>query len=464
MKRNLMASAVAVAFGILLFAPAAEALTKAPVWKCRATSNWVSVNGGPRVEATVANGLPGRLDRPGTENAQCANAETGAGNLLQPLGIPGQSLAASTASAITNISPELGRAIDQRVGAIGQVEGLTLGDLLALGVATATATGTCTPGSIVPVLSGTSNGATLLGGNLDGLLSALAALLSGVLGPDTVTVNEQVRNGNSLTQRALHIKLLGAGGTPVLEIVLGEAKVGFDGPVCDPDQQGDFPPVRPCPVGSEYIPSRNLCIIRQTSNETRFGVCVTKYGEIIVGPPFAGPSGGIVLPIDCARRELGDKVCLRGNADPKFAIIGTNRADRITGTNRADRILSLGGKDNVGGGRGNDCMQGGTAGDSLSGGLGRDRVYGESGGDHLNGGPATDLLSAGTGHDTINAAFGRDRALGGSGRDFINIATAGPPASANCGSGRDKVRFNLNERNRVRNCEVRYNFNDRFRR
>jgi len=70
-------------------------------------------------------------------------------------------------------------------------------------------------------------------------------------------------------------------------------------------------------------------------------------------------------------------------------------------------------------------------------------------------------MSAGSGNDSLNAAFGRDRALGGSGRDFINIATAGPAASANCGSGPDKVRINKNERKKVRGCETVYVFNDK---
>jgi Ca2+-binding RTX toxin-like protein len=88
-------------------------------------------------------------------------------------------------------------------------------------------------------------------------------------------------------------------------------------------------------------------------------------------------------------------------------------------------------------------------------------MYGSTGKDHLNGGPGTDYLSAGSGNDTINAAFGRDRAIGGSGIDFINIATAGPAASADCGSGRDKVRINRNESKKIRGCETVYVFRDK---
>jgi hypothetical protein len=45
-------------------------------------------------------------------------------------------------------------------------------------------------------------------------------------------------------------------------------------------------------------------------------------------------------------------------------------------------------------------------------------------------------------------------------RDYINIATAGPIASANCGSGYDKIRFNRRERKHVHACEKRHMLND----
>jgi Ca2+-binding RTX toxin-like protein len=184
-------------------------------------------------------------------------------------------------------------------------------------------------------------------------------------------------------------------------------------------------------------------------------------GDIIVGRPFQGPSGGTVVPIDIARKKYGLSPCLSGGGAPKFAIIGTNKADRITGTNVADRIIGLGGNDKLDGGRGNDCIEGRSGGDNMSGALGNDKIYGSTGNDHLNGGPGTDFLSAGSGNDTVNASFGRDRVLGGSGRDFVNIATAGPPASADCGSGPDKIRINRNERKKIRHCETVYVFKDK---
>ncbi|MDP1848987.1 MAG: calcium-binding protein, partial [Solirubrobacteraceae bacterium] len=227
-----------------------------------------------------------------------------------------------------------------------------------------------------------------------------------------------------------------------------ESKVGANGTVCDPDQQGDNPGglTGVCPKGAELDTASNLCVIRASTSGSGLG-------DVIVGPAFSGPSGGTVVPIDVARKKYGLSPCLAAKGAPKFAIVGTNKADRITGTNIADRIIGLGGNDTLDGGRGNDCIEGRTGGDNISGAIGNDKLYGSSGKDHLNGGPGTDYMSAGSGNDTINGAFGRDNAIGGSGRDFINVATAGPAARVNCGAGNDVARINNNERRRVRGCE-----------
>jgi Ca2+-binding RTX toxin-like protein len=232
-----------------------------------------------------------------------------------------------------------------------------------------------------------------------------------------------------------------------VDVVVAETKAAANGPVCDPALQGDPPSLgQICPTGSTYDQARNVCIIAA-------GTGGSSLGEIIVGAPFQGPSGGTVIPIDVARKRYGRSPCLGFGGNPKFAIVGTNKADRITGTNIADRIIGLGGNDKLDGGRGNDCIEGRTGGDNISGALGNDKLYGSVGKDHLNGGPGSDYMSAGSGNDSINAAFGKDRALGGSGRDFINIATAGPAASIDCGPGPDVARINNNERRRVKNCE-----------
>lgn len=466
MPRSLLAVLTATV-GALLMAPAAGAFTAQPVWKCRASATYASVSGNNRVEPVVANGNINTAKGADPDHAQCAPGEAGLGNTATQLGIPQDFIGASTLAAVTTLSPELGLAIDQKAGASARVENLTVqlpqgGTItLGVGVAKSVATGYCKHGSKTPVIDGSSEVANItLGGEkieLDRLVKALADALAPLKPIIEVIPNERVVGSDgSLSIRALHVKVLQGGGEgpPLLDLVVAESKIGPNGPVCDPDKQ--LPPIGVgpvCPKGSQLDIPRNLCIIPATSGSS--------YGEIIVGRPFQGPSGGTVIPLDLARKQYGRSPCLAAGGRPLFAIVGTNKGDRITGTNIADRIIGLGGNDRLDGGRGNDCVEGRTGGDNISGALGNDKLYGASGNDHLNGGPGTDFESAGAGNDTINAAFGRDRALGGSGRDFVNIATAGPAASADCGPGPDVARVNRNEKRRIRNCERVYVFRDR---
>jgi Ca2+-binding RTX toxin-like protein len=468
MTRKLLV-AFAATLGTLCVVQSAQAFTNAPLWKCRASPTYASVNGQNRVEPIVANGNINTANGASADHAQCANAETGAGNTATQLAIPQDLIGASTAQAKTDIAPETGKAINQKITSTAKVENLQVQipagspSLLGVKAATSSATGTCVSGSTVPKFDGTSQVAdlTVLGApiGLDGLLGALTNALQPLGALVDVKINEKViGDDGSLSVRALHVKIIRGNGTPLVDLVVAESKVGANGTVCDPDNQGDTGGSSNldgvCPKGAVLVPSSNLCVIKGDTSGSSLG-------DVIVGPPFSGPSGGTVVPIDIARKKYGRSPCLSGNGAPKFAIIGTNKADRITGTNIADRIIGLGGNDKLDGGRGNDCIEGRTGGDTMSGALGNDKLYGSTGKDHLNGGPGTDYLSAGSGNDTVNASFGRDRVLGGSGVDFINVATAGPAASVDCGSGRDKVRINRNETKKIKNCETAYIFKDK---
>jgi len=458
MTRRLLVVLTAMT-GALVIAESAQAFTTTPVWQCRGSATYTSVAGNNRAEPIVANGNINTAGGVSPDRAQCVNSETGAGNTPTQLGIPTDTVSAVTGKASTRIQPELGRAIDQQIAAEGRVEDLTVllgagGPLLGVGAANATAAATCVPGSIVPRFAGESRVADVtLGGvpvPLDQLLTQITNLTNGLTGAVAqVKVDERIETPDSLTIRALHV-IVAQGTTTLIDLVVGEAKVGANGPVCDPTKQNDGTNTdtlgQVCAAGSVLDRPRNLCVIPA-------GTGGSSLGEIIIGRPFQGPSGGSVLPLDVARKRFGRSPCVSGGGAPKFVIVGTNGRDRITGTNLADRILGRGGNDQISGGRGNDCVEGGTGGDNMSGSLGNDKLFGAAGNDHLNGGPGTDLLSSGSGNDSINAAFGRDRVLAGSGRDVINIATAGPPASANCGSGSDVIRINRNERRRIRGCE-----------
>ena len=274
------------------------------------------------------------------------------------------------------------------------------------------------------------------------------------LGPDAgLSLNETERTDDILAQRALVLRLPGAA-----EVTLAESIVGGD--PCAGDGGGTDPPPTPgvdvCPDGAVYDPETNKCIIPDDNGPAPGG------GPVVVGPPFEGPSGGEVVGLPEARNRFKSP-CLKGPGAP-FVIIGTKRSDRITGTDRRDRLLLFAGNDRAEGGRNHDCLDAGRGKDALSGALGKDRMYGKRGKDLLVGESGNDLLSGGRGNDNPRPGYGRDRVMGGKGVDAINVATNGPAARfIRCGSGKDRVRINRNERTRIRNCERVFVILDRHR-
>jgi hypothetical protein len=440
----------ALVLAALWVAPTAASAADAPTWQCRASAYHHSVAGNPAFEPIKADPVP------------CAAASAGLAQVPSTLSVPVDVVSTGTVSAATTLEPAGAASAQQAATATGRVENLVLNLhgatslVLRARAANASASASCQSGR--PALTASSElvGLSLNGDELP--LSEIVDRVNASLAPLNQIVeirrDEQAFSGGSLVRRALHVRVLNAAGTPLLDAVAGEAVVGASGAVCSASGTGATLPPNACPNGSQYDPARNLCVIGGSS------VLGEQDRGIVVGRPFEGPSGGTVLSLAQARQRYGDVRCLRGSG-PAFAIVGTKGADLITGTNKRDRILALGGNDRVDGGRGDDCIDGGTGRDVLSGALGADRLFGMSGNDSLNGGPGSDMLSGGSGDDTLNAAYGRDHVLGGSGRDFVNVATAGPAATVSCGSGRDKVRANYNERSRVHGCETKYVLRDR---
>ena len=474
----LAAALLAAACACALAASPAAAFTSTPLWKCRASALYTSIAGNNRVEPIVANGNPSTANNASPDRRQCANEDAGADNLATPLGVPTSVIGAQTASATTRIDPELGLAIDQKVASTARIENLTLplgGTEVVLGVAAAnsTALGGCAGGQ--PVLTAQSSVAGLtLGGTtipLDGLAAALQELLAPLNPIIDVKFNEQVREGGALTVRAAHVKVLPGDGSgpPLADIVLAESKVDTDGEVCNPDKQIPGLDQQICPTGSNYDSMSGFCIIPATATNQL----------IVVGRPFEGPSGGTVVALTVAQQRFPTSDCLKDPKGKKFAVIGTNKADRITGSNSRDLILSLGGNDAVASGRGDDCVEGGTGSDRLDGGLGDDRLIGATGNetmtgglgddvmdggtgnDKVNGGSGADRITAGTGNDIVQSGFGKDRIDAGAGNDVINVAIQGPNALVDCGAGRDKIRANNKERRGLKGCEITYLLKDR---
>jgi hypothetical protein len=242
-----------------VLAPAglASAAQATPAWRCEATAVSASLAGYPSVNPVTSNERP------------CVSNATGLDNLPAPLGLPQDFLRAQTTSATTLASPAGAIPADQGVGAIGRIENLALGVpgtslTLSVRVANAQATGVCIAGQ--PLLSGTSEVVGLsLGGQelpLDQIAQQLAAALAPLGQVADLKVDEQLRSAGSLTERALHLRILPAvGGAPVLDVIAGEAQVGFADVVCDRSAQ----------LGLRAAPGSGPLTV--VANGTRGGTC-----------------------------------------------------------------------------------------------------------------------------------------------------------------------------------------------
>ena len=389
--------------------------------------------------------------------------------VVEPVRANALSTPCSTQSAETlsptSIGPLRAAAVVAYTGARGPANGalsgvaganLTLGSAnIAVRTLTAETAASCASGN--PVLSGRSRvvGLTVNGQGIT--LPADDRPFALNLGPVSIKANQTTRSGSVLTQRALEVNVQGAGN-----VVLAESRSGTDKAACA-GGGGDGPFPRACPAGSSLDFERGVCIIRETRSDGSTRI-------IVVGRPYTGPRGGTVVGLETARKRYTSK-CLSGPG-AAYAVIGSNRGDRITGTNGPDRILSRAGNDRVEGSRSADCIDAGTGNDGVTGGTGNDRAYGSFGNDRVTGGGHSDRLSGGSGRDTvqgntgndvlfgnsgndkIRAGHGADRLHGGSGNDSMSTYVMGPRARMiDGGSGRDRAEINRSERSRTRSVE-----------
>ena len=178
-----------------------------------------------------------------------AGTRIGAGNTPTQLGISPDFLGAVTGKARTSIDPDFGQAIAQKVVAEGRVEDLSLllgagGPTLGVGAANSAAAAGCVAGSTAPVFSGDSRVADItLGGQpipLDNLVDELTQILNPLLGALVeIKVDERIQTADELTVNALHIKVIRGSEPPLIDLVVGQAKVGANGAVCDPAKQNE---------------------------------------------------------------------------------------------------------------------------------------------------------------------------------------------------------------------------------
>lgn len=469
--------------------------TNSPYWTCRGSAGYF---GSPsdkstRIEPFVANGT----DPKGV----CANDDAGH-NTPPPLNSDQGSIVFQSVYAGTRIDPTVSSSDLQKAAGVGQVQSLRIQNsgkdfVLTADVLQAGVNGSCNGGVPGFASSGAVTNVVINGNQVptdetyeqvgNGLNGSPFGQVTKVFFNELAASGDSASVDQSVTRRAIHVQIFDGSGNAVFEVVVGEATAGRHGPVC---QQGPR-----CPAGAVYEPTRNVCVIRESSPSN--GACpsdTTKEGDVcvrtvVVGPPKDQGSGGTVVPLGHVKGVRRTSPCRNKRFGRQIAIVGTSHGDRITGSNKSDRIFTFGGNDRVSGGRGNECIEGGVGSDQLDGSNGSDWLLGQAGNDQLSGGQGADWVYGGDGNDKLIGGTGNDRLYGGKGRnkldggkgndvivggpdrdyivagngrdviragrgnDDINVATAGARAKVDCGAGVDTVRINNNELRSVKHCE-----------
>jgi Ca2+-binding RTX toxin-like protein len=462
------AAAIACAIALMTAAPAGAA---APNWGCRASAASVQLGTANKIEPVVAGA-----------GASCNDAQAG----QSPTAVG--SLGLETPIASIGTDPDGALPGDQTAGALA---GATRTEIaspdgsfrLVLGAIRSDAKAVCTNGK--PVFSGNSTvAAASLNGNAIPIEDVAKEVGDGVNGSPLnqavdIRFNEKAVTANGISQQAVHVILKDGRGGTILDSIAGEVRVNANGDVCSNNAanggggtggtgggggkgvEGNGGDDAPCPDGSSYDAARNLCVIESRSstgqgNGSGDGSNGMVTSVIVVGRPGDVPRGGTVIPLTKLTGDAKKSPCARNpKVAPRFAVVGTNKADKITGSNKADRIILLGGKDKGSAGRGNDCVDGGKQNDTVEGGLGNDSLYGMAGNDTVLAGTGNDRSFGGAGNDKMRADYGRDLVDGGAGADRIVSTTLGPAATVNCGSGKDRARVNKNEVRKSKSCESR---------
>jgi Ca2+-binding RTX toxin-like protein len=426
-----------VAATLLLAGPASAAPTNP--FGCRASVQALRIAPLPAAEPTVAN----------PAETPCATDSAGAG----------QSSTGSTAAGSTSAGPSAAYTVSDSstpgATALASVDGGTVagtGNTVALtGPANAQASYVCANGDVVA--SGSSDvSVAVIDGQTVRPSSPGAETTAQLGGGSYATINQQVQNATSLTERLVLMHIAGVG-----DYVLGEAQVarpagnpcsagigsgsggsagsgsgsggagsGSGGSGSGGSGTGSGDSLRACPAGAVLVAGAQMCEI----------VFADGSRNIVVSKPFAGPTGGTVVSLAAARKKF-KSACLSGTG-PKFVVIGTTKANTIRAAKTAERILALGGNDNVIVKSGASCVDGGAGRDTISGGTGKVRLFGGIGNDKLGAKNGSSYISGGNGADRITAGNGRDRVFGGAGKDTITVGNGRDHLFG--GAGNDRLR------------------------
>ncbi|MDQ6607790.1 MAG: hypothetical protein M3Z06_14740 [Actinomycetota bacterium] len=372
--------------------------TTANRFGCRASLVRVQLLSLPAVEPIVANKrtAPCITETQGLNQASAPSVKTGL-VLAGPAGV----FTHSSTSQPTTAGP-----VAPGAAALATIDGVTLpttkGAIIIAGPVQASASYACINGTVQAAAQSTLNVITVAGQHYTVPSSRSTTISLG--GGSYITVNEKHQTATSITERVLDVHVKG-----LADVILGEAQVTQMGANPCAGTTNDVPPsLNTCPAGSTLNVAAQVCEIILDNGTV-----------IVISRPFDGPTGGTVLALSVARKRYHSK-CLN-SPGPKYAIVGTNRPDRINGTHRPERILGLGGNDRIAGRGGNDCLDGGTGNDDIADGKGNDREYGGNGSDRLSVQSGNAFADGGAGNDRIFLGNGNDRAYGDAGNDRISV-------------------------------------------
>jgi Ca2+-binding RTX toxin-like protein len=409
-----------VAAALLMAGPASAAPSNP--FGCRASVQGLHVAGLTAAEPTVANPAENPCTTDSAGASQSSTGSTAAGST---------SAGPSGAYTVSDVSTPGATALASVDG--GSVAGT--GSSVALtGPSNAQVSYVCVGGAVVA--SGASDvSAAVINGQTVRPSSPGAETTTQLGGGSYATINQQVQDATSLTQRLVFMHIAGVG-----DYVLGEVQVtrparnpcpagtggagsgnGGSGTGSGGSGSGSGGSgsgggsglesrVAPCPTGSTLVASQQLCEIVQGDGQ----------GNIVVSAPFAGPTGGTVVSLAAARAKMKSP-CLTGKG-PKFVVMGTNKANRIRAAKTAERIVAMGGNDIVIVNRGASCVDGGAGRDTISGGIGKVRLFGGAGKDTITVGTGKDHLYGGAGNDRLRAAGRIEYVNGGKGKDVAYVA------------------------------------------
>jgi Ca2+-binding RTX toxin-like protein len=446
---------------------------------CRASVGRLSsLTGAPVVEPYVAN----------PNLTPCATDSAGVNSPSTNLGTVGGFGEASTGPAAA-YTDSVNDGTDLGASALASVSGGSTptgaaGNVSFAGPAQATASYECENGAVQA-----SAGSTLDSAQVGGQTISMPGGVPDTVqlgGGSYVTFNEQTVTATSITEQLVDVHIVGSA-----DVVEGEATVsqpatnacagitgsggggsgtggsGTGGSGTGSGHGGSTGTTASdvCPVGSTLLATTKMCeIVTSGSGATASGIVVSAPGadEIL---------GGSVISLAEARKLYGPKTACLTGAGPKYVVVGTKKADRITLRKLRLRVLGLAGNDHiivnggnrtcVNGGAGNDVIinkqknrvtvfgangsdqitlgngpgyvLGGKGNDRIIAGNGKVNLQGNAGADHIKAGNGSDRLNGGNGNDVIVAGTGSDRLNGGSGNN--RLTADGKKAYVQAGKG-----------------------------